>query len=136
MCLWYACQEIFAVVCSITHSVLISPCFALHPYENQRLIKPEQVIVDYLNFVGSLVLKISWVAPYASSVLAWNNSFYDRGARPDRPVYDREVCQIGVGSDIRDICFVVRKEECHLITCILTCGLYNGSKTEGLLWPM
>ncbi len=30
---------------SITYSVLISYCFALHPYEKHELIKPEWVIV-------------------------------------------------------------------------------------------
>ncbi len=30
---------------SLTYSGLISPCFALHPYEKQGLIKPELVIV-------------------------------------------------------------------------------------------
>ncbi len=31
----------------ITYSVLISYCFALHPYEKHELIKPEWVIVGY-----------------------------------------------------------------------------------------
>ncbi len=31
---------------AITYSVLISPCFALDPYEKQQLIKPELVITQ------------------------------------------------------------------------------------------
>ncbi len=31
----------------ITYSVLISYCFALHPYEKHELIKPEWVIAKY-----------------------------------------------------------------------------------------
>ncbi len=30
----------------ITYLVLISHCFALHPYEKHELIKPEWVIID------------------------------------------------------------------------------------------
>ncbi len=32
----------------ITYSVLISYCFALHPYEKHELIKPEWVIVSHM----------------------------------------------------------------------------------------
>ncbi len=31
----------------ITYSVLISYCFALHPYEKHELIKPE-LVIDYV----------------------------------------------------------------------------------------
>ncbi len=42
---------------SITYSVLISYCFALHPYEKRELIKPEWVIEKDFSFCQSTQLK-------------------------------------------------------------------------------
>ena len=44
---------------SITYSVLISPCFALDPYEKQQLIKPELVIeLQIIHWKGTFTEKI------------------------------------------------------------------------------
>ncbi len=42
---WGASAPLLLAIVTITYSVLISPCFALDPYEKQQLIKPELAIV-------------------------------------------------------------------------------------------
>ena len=46
---------------TITYSVLISYCFALHPYEKHELIKPEWVIVILIRGEGDIqTLSVLW----------------------------------------------------------------------------
>ncbi len=42
---WVGPRRLSQIFFPITYSVLISYCFALHPYEKHELIKPEWVIV-------------------------------------------------------------------------------------------